>query len=127
MPEQEKPYRVYKGGRAKGKVPLQRPPRARDGKNDPNATPRKPRQRRLGRRITLALVVLLVLGLVWLGASYFSFSRGISEANDRVPPPVLAELTPQDGLLTSKPTTILVLGTDGGTQPGAATPTARTR
>ena len=24
MPEQEKPYRVYKGGRAKGKVPLQR-------------------------------------------------------------------------------------------------------
>ena len=25
MPEQEKPYRVYKGGRAKGKVPLQRP------------------------------------------------------------------------------------------------------
>jgi len=118
MPEQEKPYRVYKGGRAKGKVPLQRPPRARDLKNDPDATPRKPRQRRLGRRITLALIVLLVLGIVWLGTSYLSFSRGISEANDRVPPPVLAELTRQKGLLTSKPTTILILGTDGGKQAG---------
>ena len=118
MPEQEKPYRVYKGGRAKGKVPLQRPPRARDARNDPNAAPRKPRQRRVGRRITLALVALLALGIVWLGASYLSFSRGISEANDRVPASVLAELTPQDGLLVSKPTTILVLGTDGGTQAG---------
>ena len=31
---------------------------------------------------------------------------------------MLGELTTQDGLLTSTPTTILVLGTDGGTQPG---------
>ncbi|MEO5632502.1 LCP family protein [Gaiella sp.] len=118
MPEQEKPYRVYRGGRAKGKVPLQRPPTARATKTEPNGAPRRPRQRRLGRRITLALIALLALGIVWLGTSYLSFSRGISEANDRVPPPVLAELTPQDGLLTSKPTTILVLGTDGGRQSG---------
>lgn len=118
MPEQEKPYRVYKGGRAKGKVPLQRPPRARDSKEEPSGAPRKPRQRRLGRRITLALAVLLILGLVWLGASYLSFSRGISGANDRVPASVLAELTRENGLLTSKPTTILVLGTDGGSQSG---------
>jgi polyisoprenyl-teichoic acid--peptidoglycan teichoic acid transferase len=118
MPEQEKPYRVYKGGRAKGKVPLQRPPRARDGKPTPNDKPEKPRRKRLGRRVTLALGALFVLGLVWFGASYLSFSRGIAEANDRVPAPVLAELTDQSGLLTSKPTTILVLGTDGGTQSG---------
>lgn len=51
-------------------------------------------------------------------ASYVSFSRGISDANDRVPRSVLGELTKQDGLLTSKPTTILVLGTDGGVQSG---------
>jgi polyisoprenyl-teichoic acid--peptidoglycan teichoic acid transferase len=118
MPEHEKPYRVYKGGRAKGKVPLQRPPRAQDGASSPNGKPPKPRRKRLGRRITLALGALLVLALVWLGASYLSFSRGITEANDRVPTPVLGELTDQSGLLTSKPTTILVLGTDGGAQPG---------
>lgn len=118
MPEQAKPYRVYKGGRAKGKVPLQRPSSSRPPESGAATTPPKPRQRRLGRRITLALAVVLLLGVVWLVASYLSFSRGISVANARVPAPVAAELTKQDGLLFSTPTTILVLGTDGGTQPG---------
>ncbi len=118
MPEQAKPYRVYKGGRAKGKVPLQRPSSSRPPESGAATTPRKPRQRRLGRRITLALAVVLLLGVVWLVASYLSFSRGISVANARVPAPVVAELTKQNGLLVSTPTTILVLGTDGGTQPG---------
>lgn len=118
MPEQAKPYRVYKGGRAKGKVPLQRPSTSRPPESGVATTPPKPRQRRLGRRITLALAVVLLLGVVWLVASYLSFSRGISVANARVPAPVVAELTKQDGLLFSTPTTILVLGTDGGTQPG---------
>ena len=118
MPEQAKPYRVYKGGRAKGKVPLQRPSSSRPPESGAATTPPKPRQRRLGRRITLALAVVLLLGVVWLVASYLSFSRGISVANARVPAPVVAELTKQDGLLFSTPTTILVLGTDGGTQPG---------
>jgi LCP family protein required for cell wall assembly len=118
MPEQEKPYRVYRGGRAKGKVPLQRP--STTGRTDSGAgtTPRKPRQRRLGRRITLALALVLLLGIVWLVASYLSFSRGISDANARVPAPVIGQLTKRDGLLTSTPTTILVLGTDGSTQSG---------
>ncbi len=66
------------------------------------------------------LVVLALLGVVWLVASYLSFSRGISDANARVPKPVLAELKDRKGMLTSTPTTILVLGTDGGTQPGRA-------
>ncbi|MSO95224.1 MAG: LytR family transcriptional regulator [Thermoleophilia bacterium] len=118
MPEQQKPYRVYRGGRAKGKVPLQRPPRGQDGKSSPKGKARTPRQRRPGRRITLVLLVLIVLGVVWLGTSYLSFSRGISEANARVPARMLAELARQKGLLTSSPTTILVLGTDGGTGPG---------
>jgi LCP family protein required for cell wall assembly len=61
-------------------------------------------------------VILLVVA--WLVTSYLSFSGGISDANARVPAGVIGELTKQDGLLTSTPTTILVLGTDGGTQPG---------
>jgi LCP family protein required for cell wall assembly len=118
MPEQEKPYRVYKGGRAKGKVPLRRPATGQHADPSPGTTSRKPRQRRLGRRLTLAVAIILLLGVVWLVTSYLSFSRGISGANARVPAPVVAELTKRDGLLTSTATTILVLGTDGGSQPG---------
>jgi len=118
MPEQEKPYRVYRGGRAKGKVPLQRPPADRRTGSGAPARPGKSGQLRLGRRITIALAAVLLLGVVWLVASYVSVSGGISDANARVPAAVKRELTSQDGLLTSTPTTILVLGTDGGTQPG---------
>ena len=119
MPEQEKPYRVYKGGRAKGKVPLQRPPADRVARIPAAADdPRSRGSGASGRRITIALAVVLLLGVVWLVASYLSFSGGISDANDRVPAAVTSELTSQDGLLSSTPTTILVLGTDGGTQPG---------
>ena len=47
MPTEEKPYRVYRGGRTKGKVPLERPERARPDPNgrrparaeDPQAAP----------------------------------------------------------------------------------------
>jgi polyisoprenyl-teichoic acid--peptidoglycan teichoic acid transferase len=118
MPEQEKPYKVYKGGRAKGKVPLQRPQADRGvsargaGKGD------APRERHVGRWITTTLAVLLLLVIAWAVASYLSVSSGISDANARVPKPVLAELKSQSGMLTSTPTTILVLGTDGGTQAG---------
>ncbi len=118
MPEQAKPYRLYKGGRAKGKVPLQRPATSRGAESGAETGPPKPRQRHLGRRIAVAVAAVLLLGVVWVVASYFSLSRGISDANARVPAPVIGELTTQNGLLTSTPTTILVLGTDGGTQPG---------
>ena len=121
MPEESKPYRVYKGGRAKGRVPLQRPASA-EQLQSPGAArpPRQPRQRHIGRWIALTLAIVLVLGVVWLVASYLSFSNGIAEANRRVPESVKRELTPQQGMLTSTPTTILVLGTDGGTQAGRA-------
>ena len=60
MPEQEKPYRVYKGGRAKGKVPLQRP----SGRPEQGFRPRRaivgsPRRRHVGRWITLSLLIVL--------------------------------------------------------------------
>jgi LCP family protein required for cell wall assembly len=117
MPEQEKPYRVYKGGRAKGKVPLQRPAADR-AKKAKTGDPTKPRRRNVRRWVTVSLVVVLLLAVVWLVASYLSVSSGMKDANARVPAPVASELKSQSGLLSSTPTTILVLGTDGGTQPG---------
>jgi LCP family protein required for cell wall assembly len=42
----------------------------------------------------------------------------VSEANERIPGSATALLAKQDGLLTSTPTTILVLGTDGSTLGG---------
>ena len=118
MPEQEKPYRVYKGGRAKGKVPLQRPTAGRAKRSTAGDPGTKTGRRRVGRWVTLSLAVFLLLVVAWGVTSYLSVSKGIKDANARVPAPVAGELKSQSGLLSSTPTTILVLGTDGGTQPG---------
>ena len=122
MPAQDKPYRVYRGGRVKGRVPLARestpgtaaPPGAsRDGQQ-----PR--RRRRWGRWVGVGFVVVVLLLVSWSAASYLAVASGVSEANDRVPVGVRRQLAEKDGLLVSTPTTILVLGTDGGTQKGRA-------
>jgi LCP family protein required for cell wall assembly len=111
-----KPYRVYKGGRATGRVPLQRAAKGASpgGPATPNVPPSTRKPRRVRRYVVLGLVVLLVLTIVWAIASYLAVSRGVSEANKRVPAGVRRQLASQDGLLTSNPTTILILGTDGG-------------
>jgi LCP family protein required for cell wall assembly len=115
MAQQTKPYRLYKGGRVKGKVPLQRALG-----ETPGSTPtrRRYRPRRLGRWLVIVPLLLLLLVGVWVGTSYLSFRGGIEEANARVPESVAAQLTDQDGLLTSTPTTILVMGTDGSKRGG---------
>jgi polyisoprenyl-teichoic acid--peptidoglycan teichoic acid transferase len=116
MPEQTKPYRVYKGGRVKGRVPLQRTsarPQA-DGRPEPA----KRRKRRVGRWIVLGVLVLVALLVTWGVTSYLAFKRGIEDANARVPKSVAGQLTEQDGLLTSTATTILVAGTDGSKAAG---------
>ncbi len=118
MPEQEKPYRVHRGGRAKGRVPLQRHSPTADRPPGGDGSQQPAKERHWGRRITLTLAVVLVLLAAWLLASYLSFSSGISAANHRVPKSVHAELTRQKGMLTSKPTMILVLGTDGAASAG---------
>jgi LCP family protein required for cell wall assembly len=64
--------------------------------------------------------VVLLLVVAWAVTSYLAVGSGVSEANDRVPAGVRRQLTEKDGLLVSTPTTILVLGTDGGTQKGRA-------
>jgi polyisoprenyl-teichoic acid--peptidoglycan teichoic acid transferase len=115
----DKPYRVYRGGRVKGKVPTPgreaRPP-SRDGRRRVyhGAPPPKKRRRRRNwpRRIGVAILVLFVLGTVWFVASYLAFSSGVDAANKRLGPKTRATLTEQNGLLLTRSTTILLLGTD---------------
>ena len=128
----EKPYRVYRGGRTKGKVPLQR--RERDarravrtdgGRGPGKIVERSSRRRRLWlgwtwRRWTLVTILgLLALFVIWGALGYLSVSRGVSDANKRLPKSVRPVLTPDSGLLLSTPTTILLLGTDHATGKGS--------
>jgi LCP family protein required for cell wall assembly len=123
MPEEEKPYRRYRGGRVKGRVPLQRhlasEARGRDRKRRGTDPERRTRRRWLGRIrwklvLGLALPTILLLGVAWGVASYLAFSHGIGGANSLVPGSVRRQLTSQSGLLASTSTTIAVFGTDGG-------------
>src|SRR3954451_8185016 len=127
MAREQKPYRVYRGGRVKGKVPT---PRARavrarrdardaaaDGRRDSRtdyrgAGARSQKDVRWGRRIGIGLLVLLLLVVVWAVASWFAFSSGVSDANKRLDPNAKTALTDQSGLLLSHPTTILLLAPD---------------
>src|SRR3954463_8342400 len=126
----EKPYRVYKGGRAKGRVPLERKQRERDerravrrsGGPGPGRIVERRRRLWLGwtwRRWTLvAILGLIVLFAVWGVAGYLSVSSGVSDANARLPQNVPPVLTSDNGLIFSTPTTILLLGTDHATGKG---------
>ena len=117
MTEETKPYRLYRGGRTKGRVPLER--RARRGAPPPvapDAAP--PGRRRVWLWVVLALVGVLVLALVWGLLGFLSFSNGVDEANARLPRRAKAQLAQHDGSLLSDPATILVVGTDGGKAPG---------
>jgi len=110
----DKPYRVYRGGRVKGKVPLQRrsPAPARPAPAGPK------RRRRWGLWVALGFVGLVVLFLVWGLLGFLSFSNGVAEANDRLPRRAENRLSQLDGSLLSTPSTVLVVGTDGGSAPG---------
>ncbi len=117
MASDSKPYRVYRGGRVKGKVPAPaRPGRtARTGAppdyRGPGAAPKKRRIGR-GRLIGLIVLVLLLVMIVWAVASWFAFSGGVSDANRRLDPNAKLALAHQNGLLISHSTTVLLLGTD---------------
>ncbi len=118
MARGDKPYRVYRGGRARGKVPtLPRPERRgrRQDRRGYEVAPAAPtRRRRLGRtrRVGLALFLLLLLAIAWGIASYLSFRDGVRDANSRLDAGTRAALAPQNGLLLGQPTVILLLGTD---------------
>jgi polyisoprenyl-teichoic acid--peptidoglycan teichoic acid transferase len=110
----EKPYRVYRGGRARGSVPLQRRPEgAQDGRGAGRPKVRRPRRPpSWKRRIGLLLLVLLLLVVAWGVASWLSVRSGVAAANDRLPQDTQASLDEQDGLILSHPTNVLLLGVD---------------
>jgi polyisoprenyl-teichoic acid--peptidoglycan teichoic acid transferase len=119
MAEGQKPYRLYRGGRTKGKVPLIRHQEAaragRNGKRptaDPSAEPKK-RRIRWGRIIAIVIPALVLFVVLWTVLGYLAVRRGVGDANERLPTSVEEALTQQDGLLMSHPTQILLLGTDG--------------
>ena len=129
MARGDKPYRVYRGGRVKGRVPLQRrvePTSRQDGRRRPDrpaapAPVTTPRQRRgWGRRIGIGLLILLLLVVAWGVASYLMLGRAVGDANQRLGPVALDD---QSGLLLTNPTTTLLLGTDHG--PGRGREDAR--
>ena len=127
MAREDKPYRVYRGGRATGGVPtLTRRPRpaprpTTDGR--PADQYRGPgpvkRERRWGAgRIVLVAAILTILLLIgWTIAGYLAVRSGVQQANDRLGERAKAQLTPQDGLMISTPSTILVVGSDHSTHP----------
>ena len=115
MAEGTKPYRLYRGGRKKGKVPLQSQARPT---TQPTRAPGTQKRRRWWLWAVLAIAGLLVLALVWGALGYRSFSGGVDEANARLPRTAKAQLAKRDRSILSEPTTVLVIGTDGGRRPG---------
>ncbi len=102
----EKPYKVYRGGRTKGDVPL--------GSADDGRKQRKERTRggRSWKRWTLvAVLVLILLLIVWSVIGYIAVSSGVSSANKRLPAGTTSALQPS-GSIMSSPSNILLLGTD---------------
>jgi LCP family protein required for cell wall assembly len=121
MADGEKPYRRYRGGRVRGGVPTLERPRIRRGRADgarPDPTspgaPKRRRRVRLTRRraIVGTILIVLLLVVVWAVASWIAFDRGVEEANQRLSPRARAALVPHEGLLMSRPTTTLLMGTD---------------
>jgi polyisoprenyl-teichoic acid--peptidoglycan teichoic acid transferase len=111
----EKPYRVYRGGRVKGRVPLDRPQTRpdRNGREPQQPKIRRPRRRwSWKRRIAIGLIVIIVLAIVWSIAGYLSFRSGVDKANGRLPASVDPALSNQSGMMLSNPSTILLLGRD---------------
>ena len=132
-PSGEKPYKVYRGGRTKGKVPLagrdkrdgkrkgkQESARA-DGGGSGRQVVRRQRKGWTWRRwVPLTLVGLLLALVLWGVAGYFSVRSGVADANARLPDGTTAALKHQNGLLLSNASNILLLGTDHSNngQPG---------
>jgi polyisoprenyl-teichoic acid--peptidoglycan teichoic acid transferase len=114
----DKPYRVYKGGRAKGPIrhePLKPGDGGRDGDAYKYKGPKPARKPRRWRRVVLwVLVGLILISLVWALLGYLAFRSGVKDANERLDPLAARALAPQDGLMLSNPSNTLVLGVDVG-------------
>jgi polyisoprenyl-teichoic acid--peptidoglycan teichoic acid transferase len=117
----DKPYRVYRGGRAKGPIRHEVPkqPRGARQRDDgryryPGPQPAKRGRRRWPRRLAVGLVLLLALALVWGVLGFLAFRSGVSEANARLDPRAVRALSPPDGAVLATPANTLLLGVDRG-------------
>ena len=121
----EKPYKVYRGGRTKGKVPLaggdkrdRKPPKQQesfrgDGGGSGRPVVRRPRKSWTWRRwLPIALGALVLVLVVWSVLGYLAVRSGVSAANARLPEGTTNALKPQNGLMLSNASNILLLGTD---------------
>jgi LCP family protein required for cell wall assembly len=128
----DKPYRIYRGGRARGRfgrsplavreqlqeelrrgAPVEEAP----GERDWEGLPGEPAPRRRRRWIVVGVaVVLLVLALVagWATLGWLAFRSGVKEANARLDEASRRALAPSTGSILSSPTTLLLLGADTG-------------
>ena len=125
MASKDKPYRVYRGGRVKGKVPAV-PSKTRPQPRRPVASTGHPRRFGWLRRaswkqiVLLSLLAVVLLAIAWGVAGYLSFSSGVSDANKRFDRErgARAALAKSNGFLLNHGTTILLLGTDSSTVAG---------
>jgi LCP family protein required for cell wall assembly len=119
----EKPYRVYRGGRQKGKVPLpgrEQARRRRSGGPGPQSDQRNVRRRpqrafSRGRAFVWSLVAVILVLILWAVAGYLVVRGGVSDANHRLQtaaPGIDGVLKPSGGLMMSNPSNILLIGTD---------------
>ncbi len=63
--------------------------------------------------VILALLIAAVVVVVLAWPGYKKFDRAVTKANTRIDAKTRAQLTPDSGWIIRKPTTILLLGTDG--------------
>lgn len=122
MASGDKPYRVYRGGRTKGRVPLATRPEPGRGRDSGGDGAKRGRAERPRRKTTwtkktwlgLGFLILVVAFLIWAVTSYLAFRKGVEHANKRAAamPGLQRALTAQDGLMLSRPSNILILGTD---------------
>lgn len=121
METEGKPYRVYRGGRTKGRVPAV-PRNGRPAGSVRPVEPERPKRRRRlvrmpGRRswkliVLVSVVVAVLLVIIWAITGYLAFAQGVSDANKRLPASARAALAKSNGFLFSNSTTILLLGLD---------------
>jgi polyisoprenyl-teichoic acid--peptidoglycan teichoic acid transferase len=129
MAREDKPYRVYRGGRATGGVPtLPRLPKPKGRKKPtrPAEPPRRyagpgpakrPRRFGPGRIVSLSVLALILLVIGWTVAGFLAVRSGMKEANDRLGDRAKAQLAPADGWMLSKPATTLIVGSDHSLHP----------
>jgi polyisoprenyl-teichoic acid--peptidoglycan teichoic acid transferase len=126
MAADDKPYRVYRGGRVKGKVPaVPTKGRAQPVKPARKTTATAAKASWLSRIRWKPIVLFLLLGLVvlviaWGVAGFLSFQNGVHDANNRFAKEkgAKAALTPGNSFLMTHGTTILLLSTDSSTSGG---------